>query len=216
MSKDKIRLIYVNMSKHRNIYTDELKFEQEYVISSPFQIPNGLRLDEAYEMISYITDKIESQYNLEEVSIQSVQYVANLLSDYGFKKLDAKKFNSSEGYFHKTTRITMLSKVKCEGVPEIQGIVDLMTVNGDIKCFDKSKMAERYFDWYTENVTDERFDELTNLVGRIHEQNIWVDPETERVKKRIEEHKQYLEEYKQQQNELNQDTNNENDDELSI
>lgn len=107
----------------------------------PFLLPVGMGREDAFKVLSYLTDFIENALNLEECSQKSVMALDKALDleRLGFKKLDTIfPENSKE-------------------------VIDLFTVDGRLLLFKRSAYYKRYFDWYTEGVT---FDEVKEIYSR--------------------------------------------------
>lgn len=107
----------------------------------PFYLPVGMGREEAFKVLSYLTDFIENTLNLEPCSSKSVIKLDKVLNlaRLGFSKIDAVfPINSKE-------------------------VIDLFTVTGRLLLFKRSAYYKRYFDWYTEGVT---FDEVKEIYSR--------------------------------------------------
>ena len=94
--------------------------------------------ENSFKVLSYLTDFIEKQLNLEPCSFKSVANLNEVLNieRLGFKKL--KNINDED-------------------------IINLYTVTGRQLLFKKSEHYKNYFEWYTENVT---FDEVKNIYSK--------------------------------------------------
>ena len=79
-SYDKIRLYYISLEEFKrtgDILTTRIG--QTFGISSPFKIPEGMTLEDACKVISYLSLLIEKKHNLEPASQKSVAMVSNIL-----------------------------------------------------------------------------------------------------------------------------------------
>jgi len=145
----KIRLVYVAIEKFDS-YIGEKKIGKTYNASSVFAIPDHLDVEKTCKLVSYLSDKIERIHKLEPCSSQSVARVSEELSKYGFKKV--------EGYdpigYHATSIYMPIIKLDIGHGKEIEGCVDLFTINGDPRLFRRCNLKNRYFDWYTENIKE--------------------------------------------------------------
>ncbi len=85
--------------------------------------------EDGFKVLSYLTDFIEKEMNLESCSYQSVSTLNSVLNieRLGFKRVD--------------------------GDIDDNDIIDLFTVSGRILLFKKSKYYQKYFEWYTEGIT---------------------------------------------------------------
>ena len=156
-----IRLYYVAFGT----FADKTKVGQTYGISSPFRLPNGMSVEDACKVVSYLSDKIETENDLEPACEKSVAMVSNILSNYGFERVEGKE----KGHYHAVTRYYPLIKVKEGAFPacnKIDGVVDLFTVGGDFKVFKNSELYDRYFDWYTEDVSLEEVQEIYKKINQ--------------------------------------------------
>ena len=161
-----IRMIYISMGKHYNPYQGEYMFEKELAVLPHYLIPDGLSLQEACEVLSYLSNRIEQDNNIEPASLTSVKSVCKVLSKYGFKKIEDNK--SDYYHSHITYEWNPLNKEQYSSISEIDGVTDIITYRADDKIFKKSDMAERYFDWYTEDVSQHRFKELINKISNLN------------------------------------------------
>ncbi len=107
----------------------------------PFVLPNGMSREDSFKVLSYLTDFIETQLNLEPCSHKSVSILDNVLNleRLGFKKLNISLDIASTN------------------------VIDLFTVSGRLQLFKNSNHYQRYFEWYTEGIT---FDEVNNIYNK--------------------------------------------------
>lgn len=110
----------------------------------PFLLPDGMSREDAFKVLSYLTDFIEKDLEIEPCSVKSVSALNQLLNlnRLGFTRLN----------IHIDTYET--------------DIIDLFTVTGRILLFKKSKHYEKYFEWYQEGVTLEEVKEIYRKCGR--------------------------------------------------
>ena len=153
-----IRLYYTAYEKFFRYGSSQLKVGQTHGISSPFRLPNEMTLEEACKVISYLSDKLEKENNLEPGCEQSVAMVSHILDKFGFEKVES----SEHGHYHCISDYSPIHRIQspfniCN---PIEGVVDLISVGGDFKIFKKTKVSERYFDWYTPNVTKEEIQQI--------------------------------------------------------
>ena len=160
---DKIRLVYVGYEKF-NAYDGFAKLGETGCYSFPFYLPTGINLEDSCKIISYLSEKVEKELNLEPASQKSVMAVSGILEDYGFEKIDHYKPNR----YHSTSFYTPTMSINSTGYKHIPGIVDLITYGGQEKHFEKSTHGENYFDWFTENVSkNEIFDIYEKAIDRV-------------------------------------------------
>ena len=153
-----IRLYYIALEKFLKYGTDQMMVGQTYGVSSPFRLPNGMTFEDAFKVVSYLSDKVETENNLEPASEKSVIMVSNILENYGFSKVEGEE----KGHFHAVSTYVPFRKIKtafpaCE---KIEGVVDLFTVGGNFRTFKKTDLHKRYFDWYSKGVTAEKIQDI--------------------------------------------------------
>lgn len=110
---------------------------------TPFMLPEYMNGEEAFKVLSYLTDFIESTYNLKECSQRGVKLLNEILDmgELGFTKVDIQTEDNID-------------------------INDLFTVTGRIALFKDSKYYSKYFEWYTEGVTLEDVIGIYEKYGR--------------------------------------------------
>lgn len=135
------RLHYINY--HRIAETSGRLFNMGVIddYCNPFLLPSGMSREDAFKVLSYLTDYIEDYFNLEPCSWSSV----SLLD----KAIDLKRL----GF----TRINMK-------VDEDSDVIDLFTIDGRVLLFKFSKYYLKYFEWYTPGVT---FEEVKSIYAGI-------------------------------------------------
>lgn len=142
-----IRLIYVAMEPFNRYGTSNKMLGTTLNISSPFTLPSGMNIDEACKIISYLSEMVESQKDIEPASNNSVAFVSEKLEEYGFTKLPATRgeygYSHTISRYYNTRRIFNIAK---------SGVLDLFTVGGDFDEFKNSDLHDRYFNWFTESV----------------------------------------------------------------
>lgn len=162
-----IRLYYVAFEQFKRYGTNNLCIGQTYGISSPFVLPKDMSLEDACKVVSFLSDKVEKENDLEPACAKSVAIVSNILEKYGFEKIEKRE----KGYFHTVTEYDPFHKIK-SGLPvcdKMSGIVDLFSIGGDFKLFKKSDLHKRYFDWYSKGITQEQ---ITDIYKNIHQENL--------------------------------------------
>lgn len=102
-----------------------------------FMIPEKMNTKEAFYVLSYLIQKIEQDLKLEECSHQAVTILNKILEDFYFRK-----------------------------VPECkEKIVDLYTITGDMRRFNKSEYNSKYFEWFTDEVDLEKVKGIYDKYG---------------------------------------------------
>ena len=102
---DKIRLIYASIETFHMIGSGQ-KIGKTFGVSSPFFLPEGVSLEEAFKIVSYLTEKVERENDIEELSEQSVALVSRLLENYGFKKVET----NDKGHYHSIEEYKIFGK----------------------------------------------------------------------------------------------------------
>ena len=146
-----IRLCYVAMEKFKRYGTEETKVGQTYGFSSPFRLPYEMTIEDACRVVSFLSEKVENENNIEPASEQSVAMVSKVLTSFGFDRVESRP----HGHIHAVSEYDPMRRIRSEalGCGEIDGVVDLFTIGGDFKVFERSDLYDRYFDWFTEGVT---------------------------------------------------------------
>lgn len=154
-----IRLYYVAFEKYNAYDSGLAKIGQTFGISSPFRIPRNMSIEDACKVVSYLSDKVEKENNLEPASEKSVIAVSKLLSNYGFDIV----YTEEKGHFHTVSEFSPFHKIKTDSLKaseKIDGVVDLFTIGGNAKLFKKTDLNSRYFNWYTKGVTKTEVEEI--------------------------------------------------------
>ena len=161
-----IRLFYVAMEKFKSYSTNEMCVGHTYGISSPFILPENITLEEASKVVSYITEKIEKENNMLTCSEKTVALVSGELEKYGFQIVDG----CEKGHFHAVDSFDLFRRIR-SALPvcqRIAGVVDLFTVSGDVRIFERSDLNFRYFDWYTPKVSRQEVEGIYKRIGKEH------------------------------------------------
>ena len=85
-----IRLYYVYLERFNTNSSEATKLAQTYGISTPFRLPKDMSMDDACRVVSYLSEKVERENNIEPGCENSVSLVVSVLSDYGFEKINEK------------------------------------------------------------------------------------------------------------------------------
>lgn len=160
-----IRLFYVALAPFIGYDDGMRKVGQTYGISSPFRLPNGMSIKNACKVVSYLSDKIEEENGLEPACEQSVIMVSSILENYGFKKVE----DQDKGHFHSVSLYNPFYGLRT-GFPackKIEGVIDLFTVDGNFGLFKKSDLFDRYFEWYTEGITNQEVADIYKNIDEI-------------------------------------------------
>lgn len=102
-----------------------------------FMLPEKMSAKEGFLILSYLIRKIEQDLKLEECSPRAVKILNENLAKYHFR-------------YYPVLNHT---------------IVDLITVDGDMKRFKKSEYYARYFNWFTDDVSFEQAKAIYDKYG---------------------------------------------------
>lgn len=89
-----------------------------------FTAPANMELPEVQKIISYLIKKIENDYNLPECSLKALSILNETIENFLFQKVETQ-----------------------------EKPIELFTISGDIKEFNKQSYSKEYFDWFIENVS---------------------------------------------------------------
>ncbi len=95
----------------------------------PFMLPYRMSREDGFKVLSYLTDFIEKQQNLRPCSLKSVSTLNSVLDleRLGFRRINAN-INDND-------------------------VIDLFTVSGRLLLFKNSRQYQKYFEWYTDDIT---------------------------------------------------------------
>ncbi len=131
------RLYYINYyrTSNHNIGLIDWPFK-------PFYLPEGMSRDDAFKVLSYLTDFLESNLELKECSHQSVSALDGIidLERLGFKRCNDNNIHEED-------------------------IINLYTVTGRELLFKRSKHYPQYFEWYQEGITFEEVKAIYEKYG---------------------------------------------------
>lgn len=128
-----------------------------YWNSDTFTLPINMDRNDAFKVLSYLTDFIEKEDDIEIGSLKSVRTLNSVL--------DLERFG--------------FRKIKC-GDKAL--VVDLFTVAGRSLLFKRSGYYEKYFNWYTEGVTREEVEAIYAKLGMEFRDIVWTNKDKEKVK----------------------------------
>lgn len=128
---------------------------------STFMLPEGMTREEGFKILSYLTDFIEKRKDTEACSLKSVRTLDGVLDldRFGFQKVTTNP----------------------------KDVIDLFTVSGRILLFKQSEFYEKYFEWYTENVTRGEIEKIYKKYNMTFEDIIWLDKPVQRTLRKKDE-----------------------------
>ena len=128
-----------------------------YWSGDTFTLPNNMAKEDAFKVLSYLTDYIEKE---DDINIGSLKSVRTLDAVLGLERFGFRKVRCGDNAL----------------------VVDLFTVAGRSLLFKRSEYYDRYFNWYTEGVSKEEVQEIYGKIGMKFEDIVWTDREKEKVK----------------------------------
>ena len=170
---DKIRLVYSNLNLVDIGYKSKTGIGVELFMSEPYLLPKDMTKEEAFKLISYLHEENERLFDLKQDSKESVYAVAEQLKNLGFLEIRVTENNN----FSYTQSVPKIGKpLHVDKYYEIDGVTDLVTVNGDMKLFDKSNIATNYFEWFVPGVTKEELmssvNGLESLISKLNQEGM--------------------------------------------
>lgn len=161
-----IRLCFVSMDGV-NQDAGKVQIATTYGVTCVYNLPQGMSLEDASKIISYLTEKFERKNGLETGSEMALRIVASEMGNYGFRKRNYMEsdFNHaySESELDEATN-TIIVSTGSDAKSHIDGVVDFMTIGGDQSLFLCSDLAENQFSWFKPNVS---FDEMKKIYEKI-------------------------------------------------
>lgn len=142
--KKAIRIICVDFKKQ---YENQEEILQKYIrVSCPLLLPKGMSIDDACKIVSFWQDKVKSDKHLRSQNIPVL--INKVLSRFGFKIIDGYLYGQS-----KDKDKFDQEQIIQTNINKIDDVLDLICVGGDNELFKQSDLFERYFDWYTPNIS---------------------------------------------------------------
>lgn len=131
--KDLYRLYFMEFNRIGLPYNSKANIEVVDWPYKPFKLPSGMTKEDAFKVLSYLTDYIEKDNNIAPASFKSVRILNDVLNieRLGFKRVDTNLSSDSSD------------------------VINLFTISGRIRLFKKHKLYNKYFEWYKEGVTKE-------------------------------------------------------------
>lgn len=163
--QDTYRLYYVNY--HRiNEYEgcDKNNIGMIDFPLKPFKLPEGMSREDGFKVLSYLTDNIERQPDVQPYSLKAVRTLDKVLDleRFGFRRVEEK---------------------------DEEKILNLFTVTGRLLLFQKSKLYPKYFEWYTEGVSKSTVSKIYEKCGLEFKDIVWTDEDESTVKPKVYEKK---------------------------
>lgn len=162
-ANNKIRLFYISLERFSRYNGLKLFLGTTVDASTVYKLPEGMTKEDAYKVISYLSETIEKENNIEPASRESMQEVAKILPKFGFKELSGSSKTKANHYHSVSSGNPYYNKI-ADGIEEVFGsfATPLYTIGGDVKEFEKSDLYKDYFDWFTPNVSYEEVKQIYN------------------------------------------------------
>lgn len=154
-----IRLVYSAIEDFKRYGTNTTLTGVSLFKTSPFQFPEGMTIDEACKVVSFIANQTKDPF-FSYGTRKDVVLTSQRLTDYGFEPAETPLFEQG-GYSH---QILDKTSTKKHFHQEVNGVLDLFTVGGDFDLFKNTDLYDRYFNWYTEGVS---YDEIRAIYERL-------------------------------------------------
>lgn len=159
MENKNIRLVYVGLGAY-NSYAGGRKIGATLWASPTFSLKEGMSMEDAYKVISYLSLKVEREYRLQPGCKDSVTKVCSILENYGFKKV------SEEGKANYHATLTCPASRLMLPLVKVDDCVNLYTVDGHFDLFRRSNLYGDYFEWFKDNVKESEFNQIINKNSR--------------------------------------------------
>lgn len=166
------RLCYVEM-KEGVVGRGYPALETKYGTTSPFVVQPKMTLEQAYQVVSYVMDKVIKENDYKFASIESVEKTANLLRDYGFFQKNSKTMTTEIKKTQFSKWHTMKSCYKSE--PNVH---DMFVVNGNVRLFDQTDLKDKFYSWYTSTTRDQ----IKSIYQDIGRENVFYKAECKHSK----------------------------------
>lgn len=126
----------------------------------PFKLPEGMSREDAFKVLSYLTDFIEKHVDVEAYSLKAVRTLDEVLDldRFGFNHVEEKDENK---------------------------ILNLFTVTGRLLLFKKSDLYPKYFEWYKENVSKREVMKIYAKYGMEFSDIVWLDDKKNEEKPKV-------------------------------
>ncbi len=160
----KIRLVYFSNEKWKD-HDKALRLTQSFGLSNVYTLPKNMPIEDACKVISYLSEKVEQENNLEPACPKSLKLVSEELHYYGF----TKNYDCWSGFISGTCyylpRMIQLAKPLQRAYNHRNNAIDLFTVSGDFELFKQTMLYDRYFEWFTPGITEDEVKDIYNQIG---------------------------------------------------
>lgn len=126
--------------------------ENDYSISSIITPPNGMSINDAIMVISYLSNNLR---NAEVSPSTYIYYLTKSLAYYGFH------------FDQQQTNIKTYNKNEPTEIAPIENVLDLIRITGESKLIEKSMptLLQRHFNWLDKGVSEDKFIEIYTRSG---------------------------------------------------
>lgn len=159
---DVYRLFYINYHRYgENRGMGPNNMAMNCFHCGAFKFPEGMSREDGFKVLSYLTDFIEKEDDIDECSLRSIRTLDSALDieRFGFKRVDSA----------------------------VSGpVINLYTVAGRVLLFKRSGYYKDYFNWYTEGVSLDEVREIYARLGMEFRDLIWLDKDGKpKVKEKV-------------------------------
>ena len=166
--QEKIRLCFVSLQEFNGVNENDKKLEIAYGASCVYKAPVGMSLEDIYKTVSYVSRLNNERYRIDPITEISVQCAGVDLENFGFEK--QKKADAHFSHTHMFSDFDPNAesvKVETKNIvkTDIEGVHDLMTVDGDIFLFAMSDLATKNCAWFRLRSRFEDIEQIYNKLG---------------------------------------------------
>lgn len=151
-NSDKIRLVHIK------IESNDSELIINYNASTPFLVPDGMKMPEAYKTISYVSENIEKTQDFENTSLENVTATCNQLKKYGFKRLNRIKHGHIISVTSPNNEPAKINEI------DLYSTIDLFVIEGDFEKFKESNLYDKYVNWFRRGIKKEEIKKLYNII----------------------------------------------------
>ena len=148
---ENIRLCYLSLQEFNGNDEQDTKLEVNYGATCVYKAPEGMSLEEIYQIVSYVSKLNNDRYNIAPATEISMQCAGADLEHFGFKKQERHAPHYSRAHiFADYNPNADIVKVETNNLvkTDLEGVTDLMTVDGDLYLFMISDLVTKNSLWF--------------------------------------------------------------------
>ncbi len=165
--KNKIRLCYVDVDLLNMYGFEKPVLEINYAATCVYKLPDGMTIEDANRVVSYVTRLNNSKYSIVPSTESSMQFAGASLQEFGFKKESKHEadYNHAHVFCEYDSELPDFT-INTNNVvkTDIEGVVDLMTIGGNQFLFMHSDLAPKAYPWFR---MDSKFEDVKKIYDRI-------------------------------------------------